>query len=290
MAELAYVNGVFSRIEDAKVSIEDRGFQFGDGVYEVIAAYNGRLFLLDEHMKRLRDSTAAIHLDYDFERNPIEPIVHEALRRSDIRDAAVYVQITRGAAPRSHVIPKVIEPTLVLTVRPLAKVPQELRDRGAKVLSVPDYRWSHCHIKAITLLANVLAKREAMTRGFDEAVFVARDGLVMECTASNIFMARRGALTFPPRTESVLHGITQAFLLDCARSLGQRVEERSFTLDDLYAADEAFMSSTSIEVVGITSVDGKRIGDGKVGPITRRMHEEFARRARGGCTAACSAA
>lgn len=279
MPELAYVNGMFSRIEDAKVSIEDRGFQFADGVYEVIVAYNGALFLPEEHLRRLRTSAAAIRLDYDFDAAAIEPILLDGLRRSELRDAMVYIQITRGVAPRAHAFPINAQPTLVMTFRPRPTVPLELRQRGARILTVPDFRWANCYIKSIALLPNVLAKNDALQHGFDDAVFVAANGEVRECTSSNLFLVQGRTITTPPRNDSVLHGVTQGFLIECIRGLDLEVAERAFDVPALQAADEAFLSSTTTEVLGITQVDDRKIGTGQVGPVTQRIHAEFRRRA-----------
>ncbi|UCC32649.1 MAG: aminotransferase class IV [Phycisphaerales bacterium] len=282
MPELAYVNGVFGPIAEATVSIEDRGFQFGDGVYEVIVAYDGRLFLLEPHMHRLRRSAAAIMLDYDFDADPLEPIIAEGLRRCEFSDALVYVQLTRGVAPRSHDVPEKITPTVVMTFKPFPVVPEELRQRGARMMTTLDTRWANCYVKAITLLPNVIAKNEALRRGYDDAIFVSETGEVRECTAYNLFIAKDDELTIPLRTESVLHGVTQSFLLECAAAIGLKVNERAFDIATLCAADEVFMSGTTVDSLGITSVDDRRIGDGRVGPITRRLYEEFVKRSRAG--------
>lgn len=282
MSELAYLNGVFGPIEQAKVSIEDRGFQFGDGVYEVIAAYNGRPFLLAEHLQRLGRSAGAIGLEYDFDAHPIEPIIREGLRRSELHEAMVYLQITRGAAPRSHVVSERITPTVVMTFKPLPTVPDELRRQGAKLLTTPDIRWARCSVKAITLLPNVLAKTEALRRGCDDALFISADGEVRECTSSNIFMAKDGSCIHPPRTEAVLHGVTQAFLVRCARAIGIRMTEQAIDLESLHRADEVFLSSTAMDVLGVTSIDDQPVGTGRVGPLTQRLYQEFIARSRGG--------
>lgn len=280
MPEIAYVNGVYSSPADAKISIEDRGFQFGDGVYEVIVAYGGKPFLLDRHMDRLRASLAGIHLELDFNAYPIERIIQDGLRRSELREALIYLQITRGAAPRSHIAPSNLPPTIVMTVKPLVPVPDELRRRGAKVITVTDNRWANCYIKAITLLPNVLAKNEAARRGYDDAVFVTASGEVRECTAANLFFITGGALTIPPRNESILHGVTQGFLVELAGAIGLSVREGVVRVDSLRTADEVFLSGTASEVLAITSIDDRPVADGKVGPITRRLYEEFQRRTR----------
>lgn len=281
MKELAYLNGVFGPISDAKVSIEDRGFQFGDGVYEVIAVYNGVPFRLREHLKRLANSLAQVRIDFDLAKRPIEPIILDGLARSGVTDEAlVYIQITRGAAPRAHAFPQSISPTVVMTFKPLPQVLAGVRERGIRAMTAPDIRWDRCFIKAITLLPNILAKNEALDRGYDDAIFVTDRGEVRECTSANIFIIRDGALYTPPRNESILHGVTLGFLLECAEAMNLKVHERPFNLDTMFHADELFQSSTMMEVLGIVSVDDQPIGDGRVGPITRRLFEEFRRRSR----------
>jgi len=275
MPELAYVNGTFGPIQAATVSIEDRGFQFGDGIYEVIVSYDGRLFMPTEHLDRLRTSAGAIGIEYDFEGKPLLPIIEEGLARSGFSEAMIYIQLTRGAAPRSHAIPAGIASTVVMTFKPRPTAPDDLRQRGVKAMTTIDDRWSRCYIKAITLLPNVLAKSEAILRGYDDAVFVTESGEARECTSANLFIVRDGTMQFPPRTEAVLHGITQRFILRCAEQIGVPVLEKPIPIEMLKAADEAFMSSTVVEVLGITSIDGDPIGDGDVGPVTRRLHEAF---------------
>lgn len=281
MTELAYVNGIFGLLADARVSIEDRGFQFGDGVYEVIAVYDGRPFLLERHMRRLRRSAASIGLVYDFDGAPLEPIITEGLSRSGLAGAAmVYIQLTRGACSRSHVIPGGLEPTVVMTFKPMPEVSDHLRQHGARLMTIRDTRWSNCYIKAITLLPNVLAKKDALDGGYDDAVFVTDSGEVRECSSANLFIVSRGGIKIPPRTRSILHGVTQGFLIECAAGLGLAVEEQAFDVASLLHADEAFMSSTTVEALAVTSVDDHSIGDGRVGPTTRRLYEEFRVRSR----------
>lgn len=280
MPDIAYMNGIFSSLADAKVSVEDRGFQFGDGVYEVIAVYGGRPFLLDRHMRRLRTSAAAIAIPYDFEANPLDEVIALGLRKSEYANALVYIQLTRGAAPRSHIIPPSLQPTTVVTFRPLPELPAELRARGAALMTARDDRWGRCYIKAITLLPNILARNEAIARGFDDALFVGGDGEVRECTSANIFMVLGLSILTPPRDESVLHGVTQDFLQECATALGMSMVEERFDVEVLCAAEEAFMSSTSSEVLAVTRIDDRRIGAGP-GPRTLQLFNEFRARSRG---------
>lgn len=279
MPDIACVNGLFSLLADARVSVEDRGFQFGDGVYEVIAVYGGRPFLLDRHMRRLKTSASAIGIPYDFDVYPLDKVIAEGLRRSEYVDALVYIQITRGAAPRSHIIPPGLQPTTVLTFRPLPEVSADLRARGAALMTAPDDRWGRCYIKAITLLPNILARNEAIGRGFDDALFVGAAGEVRECTSANIFMVRGDAILTPPRDESVLHGVTQDFLQECALAIGMHMVEERFNVPALVTAEETFMSSTSSEVLAVTRIDQHAIGTGP-GPRTSRLFDEFRTRSR----------
>ncbi len=283
MLDLAYVNGVFCPIAEAKVSIEDRGYQFGDGIYEVVAAYHGRPFLLDRHMARFRNSAKGIRLEYDFDGQPLEPIVMEGLRRCGRRTVAVYMQLTRGVAPRSHMIPAGLKPTVVMTFRPLPQVPEETRRNGSRLMTSRETRWANCYIKAITLLPNILARNEAIQQGFDDALFVSESGAIMECTSSNIFLVQGKTLQLPSRTESILHGVTQGFLLECAGEAGLSVREQHCNLEMLKAADEVFISSTAVEVLGVTSVDQRPVADGRVGPVTKKLHEVYRNRVHSAC-------
>lgn len=282
MSELAYLNGVFSPIDEAKVSIEDRGFQFGDSIYEVIVSYEGKLFQPKEHLQRMKRSAEAIKLKYDFENQPLEPIIEEGIRRSELNDAMVYIQITRGVAPRNHTIPSKSVPTVVMTFKPRLVTPEDVRQRGIKMVTVTDTRWAKCYIKAVILLPNVLAKYEAAQRGCDDAIFVTADGEVRECTSANIFIAKNNQLIFPQRDESILHGITQNFLLNCAQSINVETKEQRITVEELFDADEVFMSNTTVEVLGITTIDGKPINAGNVGPLTKRIYEAFVTLSRSG--------
>ena len=286
MEALAYVNGTFCPITEAKVSIQDRGFQFGDSIYEVVATYDGRPFLIDAHMQRMARSAAHIGLAYDFDEHPLEQIIAEGLRRCGIADAVVYIQLTRGVAPRSHAVPDPpVAPTVVMTFTPRPIVSAEDRERGVSVMTVRDDRWARCFIKAVTLLPNVLAKTEAVRQGCYDAIFVSADGEVREATSANVFVVRDGRIAMPPRDESVLHGITQGFIMQCAAAIDVSIEERVVRLEDLQTADEMFLSNTMVEVLPITRIDDHPVGDPRVddpllGPVTRRIYEEFLRRAR----------
>jgi len=284
MKELAYLNGVFGPISDAKVSIEDRGFQFGDSLYEVIAIYSAKPFLLTQHIERMRIGAQAIGLAYDFDKKPLDPIILEGLALSGLQDAYVYIQITRGTAPRAHHIPEGLSPTVVMTFKPLPLVPSDRRQRGLRMITLRDDRWANCYIKATTLLPNVLAKSEALRRGYDDAIFVASDGEVRECTSANIYTVNDGHVNFPPRTNSVLHGITQGFLMLCAKDAGIGINEARIDAASLHTCDEVFMSNTMVEVLGVTTIDDQPIGQGHPGPVTKKLYDAFCSRARSTAT------
>lgn len=281
METLAYLNGTFCPIAEAKVSIQDRGFQFGDSIYEVVVTYEGQTFLLDAHMQRMRRSAAHIGLTYDFDKHPLEPIIAEGLRRCGIADAVVYLQITRGVAPRSHAAPDPpVDPTVVMTFTPRPTVLPEDRAHGVSVMTIRDDRWARCFIKAVTLLPNVLAKTEAVRRGYYDAIFVSAGGEVREATSANVFVVRDGRIAMPPRNESVLHGITQGFIMQCAEAIDIKIAERVIRPEDLRDADEVFLSNTMIEVMPVTRIDDHPVGSAKVGPVTKRIYKEFLRQAK----------
>lgn len=260
------------------VSVEDRGFQFGDGVYEVLVASEHGVFLLEEHLRRLKRSAAAVGIQYDFDRRPLAPIIFEGLKRCGFNPAMIYIQLTRGVAPRHHVAPDLIEPTLVVTWRRRNLLPEAERASGVKVITTKDIRWDHCFIKAITLLPNVMAKTEAYRRGCFDALFVTEGGEVRESTTANAFVVRGGKVRIPPRNESILHGITQGFVIQCAKNIGVDLQEARIDLEELRTADEVFLSSTTIEVLSVTSIDDRPVADGKPGPIAGRLFDEFCRR------------
>ncbi|HEY3244998.1 MAG TPA: aminotransferase class IV [Phycisphaerae bacterium] len=275
MPELAYVNGVFGPIGEACVSIEDRGFQFADGVYEVIVAYAGRLFRLERHLARLQRSCDALQIKYEVVASGIGDMIREGLRRSDIPEAMVYVQVTRGAGPRSHLYADGLRPTVVATVRPRPVLPPQVRQSGVGIKITTDPRWAHCDIKSIALLPNVLAKNEAVRAGFDDALFIGSDGEVREATTANFFMVQDGQLVTPPLSNRILHGVTRAYILECARAIDIPAHERRIERQELDHASEIFLSNTTSEIIPVTRVEHAAVGNGQCGPITQRLHARF---------------
>ena len=272
MPELAYLNGKFMPIEEAMVPIEDRGYNFGDAVYEVVNSYNGGFFGLEEHLDRLERSLR--ELSYPpISRDKIRDGMLELLKRSEMDRAGVYLQISRGVAPRLHAYTDVKEPQIVMTVRRVKDVPAELRENGVSAITVKDIRWGRCDIKTVLLLPNCMAKQQALEADAYDAIFVTEEGIVRETTISNVFIVKDGVVVTHPENQNILNGITRIMTIDCCRDLDLPLEERFYTSDDMFSADEVFFSGTTIEVLGVVNIDNRAIADGKVGPVTRRLYE-----------------
>lgn len=280
MPELAYVNGEIVPLDRARIHVEDRGFQFADSVYEVMRTYDGKLFAAEEHLARLEQSLAAIELTPPMSRAEFARALKELVRQSGFRDAVVYLQVTRGVAPRHRGIPVGVRPTVVMTVRELPPAPERLSGPGIKIITVADFRWARCDIKTTALLANVLAFHQARKAGADDAVFVAHDGTIEESTAGNVFAVREGQLITPPTGSGLLAGITRRKIIEAAATAGIGCREQALTREQLRHADEVFLSSTTAQVTPVGWVDGQPIGQGQCGPITARIYEAFLRAAR----------
>jgi D-alanine transaminase len=274
MPDIAFLNGAFLPLAEARVSVEDRGFLFGDGVYEVIRTYDGAPFLLPAHLDRLERSMAEVRLVPDWTRAALEGWIAEAVERAGYTDAKIYVQVTRGAAPREHKFPEVPVTTLI-AVTPIASLPQQMQDEGAAVISVPDLRWGRCDVKSLQLLPNVMARQEAAEAGAFEALLVGPDGVVNEGAGSNLFVVNGGALVTPALGPRILAGVSRGYLLDLARGMGIVTEERDLRLAEIYDAEEVLLSGTTTEVLGVVRVDGRTVGGGRPGPVTRRLAAAF---------------
>lgn len=273
---VAFVNGRFMPLDRARVSVEDRGFQFGDGIYELVRTYNGALFHAAEHVARMERSARAIDLPLVYSQKRWRSILESAYYRSGLREAKLYIQITRGPAPRDHAYPKRARPTAIVTVRPMTIIDPKVRARGAEAITTPDIRWGRCDIKSLTLLPNVMARQKARSQGALEAIFV-RDGLITEGSGSNVFAVIDGRVTTPPDGPMLLSGITRELVLELARGAGLPVDEKELPLEHALAAEELFLTGTTLEVMPIARVDGRRIGHGPTagtpGPIARRLFE-----------------
>jgi D-alanine transaminase len=272
MARIAYVNGRYRPLQNATVAAEDRGYQFADGVYEVIKVLGGRACDLERHLDRLERSLAALDIAPPMTRRALESVLFETLRRNRLADALLYLQITRGAAPRNHLFPKRARPSLVLTVRRPVFPGEREREEGVGVITRPDLRWGRCDIKSISLLPNVMARQSAAVAGCREAWLIDREGMVTEGSASNAYIVdASGRLITHPLNERILGGVTRSVILELARRDGIEVTERPFSLDEAHVAREAALSSTSSWLLPVTAIDGRPVSNGMPGHVVRRL-------------------
>jgi len=274
MPNIAWLNGKFLPLEEATVSIEDRGFQFGDGIYEVIRVYGGRPFRLDEHLSRLAQSAQAISIPLTIEAKEWKAFIGEGLERSTYSECKVYIQVTRGVAPREHLFPETTRPTSVMTFREMADLPAQLNQQGVSVITLPDLRWARCSVKSLNLLPNILAKQQANEAGAFEALLI-KDGMVTEGTSSNVILVKDEAFLTPALNEQLLAGVTRQAVLELARNDGKVVEERPVKEEELKQADELFLIGTTIEVLPITKLNGVSVGNGAPGEVTKQMRKKF---------------
>jgi len=268
---LVYLNGVFLPPEQAQVSAFDRGFVFGDGVYEVIPAYGGRPFRLPQHLARLDNSLAGIRLSNPLTAREWQTLFTRLVEPGGDTDQSVYLQVTRGPAPRDHAFPKQVTPTVFAYAQVLKYPESAQRATGVAAITVPDIRWQRCDIKAIALLPNVLMRQQATEQGAAEAILL-RDGLMTEGSASNIFVVLKGVLVTPPKGPFILPGVTRDLTLELARAHGLACEERDVTESELRSAEELMLSSSIKELLPITRLDGKPVGSGKPGALHARLH------------------
>jgi D-alanine transaminase len=274
---VAFINGAFVPLAEAKVSIEDRGFQFGDGIYEVIRTYKGHPFSLDAHLARLDRSAKALDLKQPYSRADWSRHILEGVKQAAYPEAKIYLQITRGVAPRDHAYSDETMPTVVMTIRELHPLDRSVHATGVEAMTTEDIRWGRCDIKSVNLLANVLARQRVKQAQVFEAIFV-NAGLVTEGAVSNVMVVQRGMVVTAPEGPRILSGVTRSVVLGLAQSEGLPVQERFVSQADLYEADEVFLTGTTVEVLAVVRIDGKIIGEGRPGAITRRLATSFAGR------------
>jgi D-alanine transaminase len=272
MPELAFLNGDIMPIEEARVPIEDRGYQFADAVYEYLAGYKGRLFALEQHLDRLEHSMRVLNFP-NVSRDMVRNALEETLKQSGIEDAGVYLQISRGVAPRFHPFPAHAKPQIVITVRQAPRTPPEHIQNGIRAITVTDIRWGRCDVKTVQLLANVLAKQQALEAGVQDAIFISSEGIVREGTASNLFIRQAERLLTHPANHRILSGITRSVLIDICNEHGIEVREQFFDLKALLAAQEVFLTGTATEVLPVIEIDGRTIADGRPGEVTRKLRQ-----------------
>ena len=280
MSRIAYVNGRYLPLSQASVNVEDRGYQFADGVYEVCEVREGRLIDERRHMARLQFSLSELRIAMPMPLAALSVVLHEVVRRNRVRWGIVYLQITRGVSRRDHAFPPPgTPPSVVVTARNLdAAAAERMAANGVAVISVPENRWERVDIKSVSLLPNVLAKQAAREQGAREAWFVDRDGKVTEGSSSNAWIVTRDGLMVTRHADHrILKGITRTVLLDVIAAEGLKLEERAFTLEEAYAAREAFITSASQIVLPVVSINGRPVGNGAPGLVAAALRRNFHR-------------
>ncbi|HYX65164.1 MAG TPA: D-amino acid aminotransferase [Burkholderiales bacterium] len=271
---MVFLNGQFLPLEEAKVPVLDRGFIFGDGIYEVVPVYSRVPFRLDEHLARLERSLAAVQIRNPYSRPQWRTFIAELVARQSFEDQGVYFQVTRGVAKRDHAFPKNAEPTVFMMASPLVNPPREQVENGAVAVSAQDYRWLRCDIKSISLIGNVLLRQLSAQADAAETILF-RDGKLTEASASNVFIVKSGVIYGPPKSSLILPGITYDVVVELAQAAGMPLELREVSEAEVRGADELWVTSSSKEVLAIVRLDGAPIGEGRPGPVFRRMYRLY---------------
>ena len=265
-----YLNGDFIAADQAKVSVFDRGFLLGDGVYEVLPIYAGKCFQLSGHLLRLQASLDGVRMKNPHSESEWQALIEQLVERNGGGDQSLYLQVTRGVAPRDHIFPDNVTPTAFAMSSPLAPVPEKYKTQGAAAITLEDIRWQNCNIKAITLLPNSLLKQQAHEAGALEALLI-RDGYLTEGAASNAYVVLDGTIYTAPKDEKVLPGITREVVIEIAQKNNMPLLEQAVTEQQLKQADEIWISSSTKEVVPITRLDNNKVGDGIPGKVWQKM-------------------
>ena len=271
---MVFLNGELLPLEEAKVPVLDRGFIFGDGVYELVPVYSRVAFRLDEHLARLERSLGEAKIRNPYSRQRWREIIYQLVDAQPFEDQGVYFQVTRGVAKRDHAFPRDIQPTVFMMANPLVNPPRAQVEAGGAAVSAQDNRWLRCDIKSISLIGNVLLRQLSAEAGASETILF-RDGKLTEASASNVFIVRRGVIISPPKSSLILPGITYDVVAELARANGMPLEFREVPEAEARSADEIWVTSSSKEVFAIVSLDGRKVGDGKPGPQFRRMYELY---------------
>jgi D-alanine transaminase len=276
MAEMnpVFLNGRLVPLEQANVSVLDRGFIFGDGVYELVPVYSRVPFRLDEHLTRLERSLGEAKIRNPYSRAQWRSHIYQLVDAQAFDDQGVYFQVTRGVAKRDHAFPKSLEPTVFMMSNPLLSPPQAQVEKGGAAVSATDNRWLRCDIKSISLIGNCLLRQMSAEAGAVETILF-RDGKLTEASASNVFIVKRGVIHSPPKSNLILPGITYDVVSELAHANNLPIEFGEVSEAEVRAADEIWVTSSSKEVLAIVELDGKRVGDGRPGPLFRRMHQLY---------------
>ena len=277
MSRIAYIDGVYQPLNMPGILVEDRGYQFADGVYEVCAIRGGKLLDEARHLDRLDYSLAALDMPTPMSRAALQQVMRETLRRNRVRDGILYMQVSRGVAPREHMFNPDLKPVLVITARPIAAGRRaQIIKKGISVVSVPDQRWARCDIKSISLLPNVLARQSARNAKVQEAWQIDMQGMVTEGAATNAWIVdAKGVLRTRPASHKILNGIVRQVLLDCVVDLGMKFEEKPFSLKEALAAKECFSTASTMSVFPVIEIDGQKIGAGKPGEVAKMLSDAY---------------
>jgi len=276
MSRIAYVSGVYVPHQQAAIHIEDRGYQFADGVYEVIAVRGGKLLDEEPHLKRLHRSLDELRIPAPIGDAALGIVLREVIRRNGVETGIVYLQITRGVAPRDHGFPKSAKPTLVVTSRTSRRPDPRLWQDGIAVITIPDIRWKRCDIKSISLISNVLGKQQAREAGVFEAWQIDSEGRITEGTSTNAWIVTGDAMVVTRTADNaILNGVTRLAVLDIIAREGYRLDERPFTVEEAKAAREAFLTSTTSDVLPVVHIDGTPIGNGKPGSLSLTLRAAY---------------
>jgi D-alanine transaminase len=277
MSRIAYIDGVYQPLNMPGILVEDRGYQFADGVYEVCAIRGGKLLDEARHLDRLDYSLAALDMPPPMSRAALQQVMRETLRRNRVRDGILYMQVSRGVAPREHMFNPDLKPVLVITARPIAADRRaQIMKKGISVVSVPDQRWARCDIKSISLLPNVLARQAARNAKVQEAWQIDVQGMVTEGAATNAWIVdAKGVLRTRPASHEILNGIVRQVLLDCVADLGMKFEEKPFSLKEALTAKECFSTASTMSVFPVIDIDGQKIGAGKPGEVAKMLSDAY---------------
>lgn len=273
-SQLVYLNGEYLPLNEAKVSVLDRGFIFGDGVYEVIPAYGSKALRFDHHMQRLQNSLDAVRIINPLSNDQWQQIIDKLIADTHSQDQYVYLHITRGVASRDHQFPEETQPTVFVMSSVLHPVDEKLLKNGITAVTLDDIRWQHCNIKAIALLPNILLRQQAVDKDAKEAILI-RDGNMTEGAASNVFIVTNGVIKTPPKDNKLLPGITRDLIVELAQTHNIPIEETIISEKEFLAADEIWLTSSTKEILPVTQINEQQVGNGKPGPVWQDMFQKY---------------
>ncbi len=272
--QTVYLNGNFMPLNEAKVSVLDRGFIFGDAIYEVIPVFGGKLFRFEEHLLRLNNSLTSVKIKNPYSSEQWLAILNDIIVKNNSGTLSIYLQITRGVAPRNHTFPDDITPTVFIMANPLAALDKSILENGVAIVTMDDIRWQYCQIKTTSLIANILLRQQASEKNAVEALLI-KDGFVTEGAASNVFIIKDNIIYTPPKTNNVLPGITRDLVVELAQEIKLDIREQPIPQSLLSSADEIWLTSSMKDILPVTKIDNTDIANGKPGPLWQKLHLAF---------------